>query len=743
MSNGYLIASAPDLDATREIAEGFGLDVIDAASVEDHAEAASALAVAANVGFVISSASNHDNAFVALLRSLSLRLQTAQLIFVDASARAELAFLPNKWPSMTLEEAKRRIARRREASAVPSADAPRAAPMPAASEQTPVPEPNLPQAQPAQVENPKVIETEAETPVDPEIEPPPYDDETSDAEINAAGEPQTQDEPRLVSVQPTPDAASDIQRAWDAIRFGENQIQPEAARGHFNEALAAANSAIASAPDNGEAQQLLAVSHVKLGDLDAKHDAPENARAHYAEALRIAEAMAAADPSDADAALATVSARVRLADLAQETGDHDEAEAQYEHALRIAEPLASEDPDDEDTRALANSIVEKRAANQTKIGATETPPPITAIPEQQLEQEPEPDASFGEAAIEQETRSEPESGLDALDDDCEVEEEPAEGAPEAQPPAAAAPAPQTVDPAPPAAAGAKRSEAPPHTPAAAPSSAPADATAFAPKKLRRGTPELVRVVVHQPSQLKDVIKTARQIDPRTTPAPQGMSIGEVALGAEIGVTLDVRGAACDGEIQRRIWNGEPLDFNFSAEAEDDVKQAVFLARVFIGDAQIGVIAFTRGVTGSQKAAAPGKARLNRHKRVFLSYSSTDRETVSVIATAYEMAGVQHFWDRTSLKSGEEWSPRLRREIDRADLFHLCWSKAASASEWVEKETEHALTRHKKTRGKRPEITVQMLDGPPWAPHPPHLDAINFDDFVRAAIVGYARGDGED
>jgi hypothetical protein len=35
----------------------------------------------------------------------------------------------------------------------------------------------------------------------------------------------------------------------------------------------------------------------------------------------------------------------------------------------------------------------------------------------------------------------------------------------------------------------------------------------------------------------------------------------------------------------------------------------------------------------------------------------------------------------------------------------------------------------------------MLDGPPWAPHPLELDAINFDDFVRAAIVGYARGDG--
>jgi len=221
-----------------------------------------------------------------------------------------------------------------------------------------------------------------------------------------------------------------------------------------------------------------------------------------------------------------------------------------------------------------------------------------------------------------------------------------------------------------------------------------------------------------------------------------MNIGEVAIGASIGVALEVRGADCDGSLQRRIWTGEPIDFSFSVEANNGVKQAVFLARVFINDAQIGVLAFTRNIAGPGKkpASLGDRVRLKRHKRVFLSYSSRDRESVSQIATAYQLAGVEHFWDRASLKSGEEWSPRLRREIDRADLFHLCWSKAASSSQWVEKEAEHALTRRKKNSGK-PDITVQMLDGPPWAPHPTSLDSINFDDFVRAAIVGYARGDG--
>ncbi len=286
----------------------------------------------------------------------------------------------------------------------------------------------------------------------------------------------------------------------------------------------------------------------------------------------------------------------------------------------------------------------------------------------------------------------------------------------------------------------QRKEAPGGASGAGAANVPADATAFAPKKLRHGSPELVRIAIHQPKHLQAVIKAARKIDPRAAPAPHSMGIGDVALGASVGVSLEVRGGDCKGELQRRIWAGEPIDFSFSVEADADAKQVVLLARVFVDDAQIGVLAFTRPISGPKPSAASDgeRVRLKRHKRVFLSYSSKDRETVSAIATAYRAAGVHYFWDRTSLKSGEEWSPRLRQEIDRADLFHLCWSKAAAASPWVEKEAEHALSRRR--RAKKPDITVQMLDGPPWAPHPRHLDSINFDDFVRAAIVGYARGE---
>lgn len=271
---------------------------------------------------------------------------------------------------------------------------------------------------------------------------------------------------------------------------------------------------------------------------------------------------------------------------------------------------------------------------------------------------------------------------------------------------------------------------------------PADATAFAPRKFRRATPELLRIVVHKPEDLRAVELNARAADSRTAKVRQPMALGVLLHNANLGVSVEVAGAANAGGIQRATWHGNPVEFSFAIEPDAHVHQVVVLVRVYVNDAQIGVMSFSRPVTGKRqrdhRAAEP--IRLKRHKRVFLSYSSEDRKPVAAIAVAYYHAGVEIFWDRKSLESGEEWPRRLRRELDRCDLFHLCWSQAASKSEWVEREALHAINRRRRSFRRQPAITVQMLDGPPWAPHSPKLDSINFDDFVRAAVVGYAQGD---
>jgi len=572
MSNGYLVAASADAATAHEIGDGFGLDVIEADTIGDVETVGGALAQAANVGLLLSSAAADEPAFVALLQALAPRLSRAQIILVDSEAREKFAFLPTMWPSMSLADARTRAQalaqQRNPAEAPPVTDPPPEAPEPEA----PIRE------RPVEAEPAPEHDAAAEAPPEPE---PPTE------QPGAADEPVFADEP----------AAPSDERA---------------------------------------------ITH----DADADQNVDDG-----------------------------------LLGGAQEREENFSAEAPTAADEIAPEPAAP--PAEEAPPAPPQAVEPPVAAAPPQVTPPEAPPM----------QAPSPQA--------------PETVRDA------------------EPPRKRS---EPVSAAPPS-----RSAAP---------TAPADATAFAPKKLRRETPELVRIVVHQPKDLQAVIKAAKKIDPRSDPAPQGMAIGDVAIGAKIGVSLEVRGAVCDGAIQRRTWTGEPIDFSYSVEAEAAVKQVVFLARVFVDDAQIGVLAFTRNVSGAAKKphSEGDRVRLKRHKRVFLSYSSKDRETVAAIATAYQSAGVDHFWDRASLKSGEEWHPRLRREIDRADLFHVCWSRAAAESEWVKKETEHALTRRRKNSG-RPEITVQMLDGPPWAPHPPELDAINFDDFVRAAIVGYARGDG--
>lgn len=629
MSNGFLVAASADIPAAREIAGGFGLDVIDASAGGDGPALLAQLQAAANVGVMLSTASARDEVFASLLEVLAERLPNAQLIAIDPGARAAFAFLPPAWPEMPFEQARQYSERRREIEAAQSgAEAPQSQPEP-----EPEPEPEPPPA-----EDSELLGGEETAPPPAPMKEPAQEQAEPESDLTARDAEQQEPEEERPAPAP-PDAP---QQAEDNPEPVENEAPaPESAQ-------AEAPASEAPAPDSPWSDEPEAPLSEESGEALLGADETEQARADDAIGGAMWESEDNAVSEDAD-----------------ELPAPDGFAAPGETPSDDAEAFGLEPPSG----------------------------PVTPAPE------PEPQAP--------------------------------------EPPSAAAPAPAreraaTEEFTPPVA----RTRSPSQT-------APADATAFAPKKLRRGTPELLRVVVHQPRDLKEVIKTAKLIDPRTHAAPQAMRIGDIALGANIGVTLEARGAICDGSLQRRRWSGEPIDFNFTVDADSGTRQVVFLARIFVDDAQIGTIAFTRSVTGAEKPPAQVGAneRMKRHKRVFLSYSSADRETVAAIATAYEAAGVPHFWDRTGLEPGEMWPAKLRREINKADLFHLCWSRNAAKSEWVEKEAEHALSRHRRSKGKKPQITVQMLDGPPWAPHPAHLNAINFDDFVRAAIVGYARGDG--
>lgn len=742
MSNGYVLAAKTDRAVAQEVAQGFGLDLVDPAAIGDQGAAVAALSNAANLGLIISYASAGDAAFVSVLRELAARAERAQLIAVQADARQAFSFLPAGWAHMTLEEARHRLAemaRRRDTAEPAPPPAPPAAAPPAPPAEPPAPAAVAPPPPPPEP-----------PPVSPEPPPPPEPAPPVLAEAESADE---EDE------APSPEQVRDYVRGEMRAFYDDKQNVGSIVASIDADGLSAFAARTLNPPADDDASPAAIVLHglmqLALASLHARgvnvmtagFGAVAEEAARLADAVDIdalADMMRYASEREEDPMQLVRNAAARLEsetpvqrqdDAPAEQQSYDAGETALEPAPAPAPEAPADDLLTDDSFAAAPEHEEAHAPADESAPEPQAPPPAAAEPPPMTDEAP---VALGRARQDEEAPPAPAAPanppLQSMDK--ALPESPPLAKKSAEPPRRREPGHE---------AGAIQHNSYASGGAVSSSgSAPADASAFAPKKLRRGESELVQIVVHQPKDLRAVIKAARQADERTQPAPTGMRIGDVALGESVGVALEARGASCDGEIQRRTWTGAPLSFAFTAQAEEDAKQAVFIARVFVGDAEIGVVAFTRGVSGPKpKPAGVGDAlRMKRHKRVFISYSSKDRETVAAIATAYEAAGVAHFFDRTSLKSGEEWSPRLRQEIDRADLFHLCWSKAAAQSEWVEKEATHALTRRQRTKGKTPAITVQMLDGPPWAPHPPELDSINFDDFVRAAIVGYARGDGE-
>jgi len=72
--------------------------------------------------------------------------------------------------------------------------------------------------------------------------------------------------------------------------------------------------------------------------------------------------------------------------------------------------------------------------------------------------------------------------------------------------------------------------------------------------------------------------------------------------------------------------------------------------------------------GATPAARAGAVRQAETGAVFLSYASEDAAVVGKIKDALEGVGVDVFFDRDDLQSGDDWEAKLRRSIRQCSLF---------------------------------------------------------------------------
>ena len=87
-----------------------------------------------------------------------------------------------------------------------------------------------------------------------------------------------------------------------------------------------------------------------------------------------------------------------------------------------------------------------------------------------------------------------------------------------------------------------------------------------------------------------------------------------------------------------------------------------------------------------------KVITHKYSKVFISYSHKDEASVKSFHEGLELAGIDHFYDRKYLKTGDIFPLVIQDYINSADLFVLFWSENAMNSEYVRKELEQALNR---------------------------------------------------
>ncbi len=214
-------------------------------------------------------------------------------------------------------------------------------------------------------------------------------------------------------------------------------------------------------------------------------------------------------------------------------------------------------------------------------------------------------------------------------------------------------------------------------------------SAIVPKALIKGAISEINVFLYE-KDYEHIVEKAIQSSEGAAREVRGDALN-IEESATVTVTLCSPDSEKIFESDTKAWGGRYLAFNFLPEIPDDCQsnQIRFTASVYFN----GIIASTlKFVANCSLGSQQIKLARSDITSAFISYASPDREQVVDILQGMRKArpDMDIFFDRESLKSGDNWETRIINEISRRDILFLCWSESAKASEWVEKEWRYAL-----------------------------------------------------
>lgn len=252
---------------------------------------------------------------------------------------------------------------------------------------------------------------------------------------------------------------------------------------------------------------------------------------------------------------------------------------------------------------------------------------------------------------------------------------------------------------------------------------------FAPAKISKGDDMMVQVFIYKDEETDQVVVEAINTDERATKRKSIPLNFKLKKGDEVSIHLGIEHLSLSDNVKSLIWQGRYTSSAFYVSVPKGFDRNSLFCEVTlsVNGLLLGQLQFVVGI--SDHATEQGSAEVisKLYKKVFISYSHKDTEIANVIAEGYKALGtIDFFYDRYTLSPGELFEKKIFQYIDDCDLFILCWSQNAKASEWVKKERERALSG---ALAEPPKLRLYPINILPYAAPPEEMiNAFHFTDY---------------
>lgn len=216
---------------------------------------------------------------------------------------------------------------------------------------------------------------------------------------------------------------------------------------------------------------------------------------------------------------------------------------------------------------------------------------------------------------------------------------------------------------------------------------------FAPSEVSLRSNFIVQVFLHTQDYARKVLADAKRSDIKAESRGSKPLQCKLCKGDSVEVVFSVSTSNVLMQQQKKIvWNGYCSSCSFSYYVQDSIDASDLSCKVLllVNGVPVGEIVFRTFIVEHPRDL-PSTLFSKKYSKIFISYAHQDFDRVKFMAHAYEAQGVDYFFDRNYLKCGDVFPIRIQEYINSADLFILCWSKNAAASEYVAKERMQALS----------------------------------------------------